>query len=88
MFDTATVTTRPLACWIAVIFPAASISAMSQPPKMSPIGLVSAGIAGVRLCCGRTGSRSSSPLAGVVLVTLWSWCNREGISPPSADPVF
>src|SRR5436305_5031072 len=48
MFETETVTTRPPACGVADIFPAESISAMIQPPKMSPLGLQSAGIASVR----------------------------------------
>src|SRR6202043_2036018 len=57
MFDTDTVTTRPPACGVADIFPAESISAMIQPPKMSPLGLQSAGIASVR--------DASSPLGSV-----------------------
>src|SRR5207237_7513274 len=48
MFETETVTTRPPARGVADIFPAESISAMIQPPKMSPRGLQSAGIARVR----------------------------------------
>ena len=48
MFETATVTTRPPAWGVADIFPAESISDMIQPPKMSPLGLLSAGIASVR----------------------------------------
>src|SRR5712691_11687876 len=47
MFDTATVTTRPPACSVAVILPPQSISDMIQPPKTCPIGLVSVGIARV-----------------------------------------
>src|SRR5580704_9306730 len=57
MFETETVTTRPPACGVADIFPAESISAMIQPPKMSPLGLQSAGIARVR--------DASSPLGSV-----------------------
>src|SRR5438105_15953213 len=57
MFDTETVTTRPPACGVADIFPAESISAMIQPPKISPRGLQSAGIARVR--------EASSPLGSV-----------------------
>jgi len=45
---TAAVTTRPSLRRVAVIAPAASISDMIQPPKMSPAGFVSAGIAKVR----------------------------------------
>src|SRR5205814_9835576 len=57
MFETETVTTRPPACGVADILPAESISAMIQPPKMSPLGLQSAGIARVR--------NASSPLGSV-----------------------
>src|SRR3954464_3147929 len=60
MPDTATVTTRPSARSVAVIFPALSISAMSQPPKMSPRGLVSAGIARVRLASPPRGAAAAS----------------------------
>src|SRR5882757_3759852 len=56
MFDTETVTTRPPACGVADIFPAQSISAMIQPPKMSPRGLQSAGIASVREASSPFGS--------------------------------
>src|SRR5262249_22766022 len=42
---TATVTTRPHARRVAIVVPARSIWQSSQPPKMSPCGLVSAGIA-------------------------------------------
>jgi hypothetical protein len=56
MFDTETVTTRPPACGVADIFPAESISAMIQPPKMSPLGLQSAGIARVREASSPRGS--------------------------------
>src|SRR3954447_25022967 len=45
MLDTATVTTVPLAIFVAVISAAASITDMIQPPKMLPIGLVCDGIA-------------------------------------------
>src|SRR3954452_13331559 len=48
MSVTAAVTTRPCAQLVAVMAPAASIWAMIQPPKMSPDGLMSAGIARVR----------------------------------------
>ena len=57
MFETETVTTSPPACGVADIFPAESISAMIQPPKISPFGLQSAGIARVR--------EASSPLGSV-----------------------
>jgi hypothetical protein len=48
MPSTATVATRPRARLIAAAPPARSICAITQPPKMSPFGLVSAGIAVVR----------------------------------------
>jgi hypothetical protein len=56
MLDTETVTTRPPACGVADILPAESISAMIQPPKMSPRGLQSAGIASVREASSPFGS--------------------------------
>jgi hypothetical protein len=56
MLETATVTTRPPACGVADIFPAESISDMIQPPKMSPLGLLSAGIASVREASSPFGS--------------------------------
>ena len=62
MLLTAAVTTRPSARRVAVIAPAASISDMIQPPKISPDGLVSAGIAKVRAASsprGRGGPRKS-----------------------------
>jgi len=46
--STATVTTRPFARSTAAIAPAISIWLITQPPKMSPAGFVSAGIARVR----------------------------------------
>src|SRR2546421_961351 len=62
MFETETVTTRPRACGVADIFPAESISAMIQPPKMSPLGLQSAGIARVREASSPLGSVEFRPL--------------------------
>jgi hypothetical protein len=44
MLLTDAVTTRPSARRVAVIAPATSINDMIQPPKISPDGLVSAGI--------------------------------------------
>src|SRR5580692_10936860 len=41
----ATVTTRPFARRVAAALPARSICDISQPPKISPCGLVSIGIA-------------------------------------------
>ena len=56
MFDTETVTTRPAACGVADIFPAASIRDMIHPPKISPLGLQSAGMAKVREASSPLGS--------------------------------
>ena len=63
MASTATVTTLPRARWNAGTAPARSIWAMSQPPKMSPFGLASAGMAMVR----SAGSRPSGGLAAASL---------------------
>jgi hypothetical protein len=82
MFDTATVTTRPFACWVAVIFPAESISAMSQPPKMSPIGLVSAGIARVRLASPPRGAAAASPGGTAGTVPCRSMATRASPAAP------
>jgi hypothetical protein len=49
MASTATVTVRPLAARMATSPAARSICAISQPPKMSPLGLASAGIAVTRI---------------------------------------
>jgi len=48
MLSMATVATRPPATSLAVTIPARSIWHSSQPPKISPMGLVSAGMATVR----------------------------------------
>jgi len=48
MPSTATVAQRPRARWVAKLPPARSICASSHPPKMSPLGLASAGIAMTR----------------------------------------
>ena len=45
-----TVATRPPAWWAAKVAPARSICDTVQPPKMSPLGLASRGIATVRRC--------------------------------------
>src|SRR5437868_15214423 len=63
MFETETVTTRPRACGVADICPAGSSSAMIQPPKMSPLGLQSAGIARVREASSPLGSVEFRPLS-------------------------
>src|SRR6478736_4371063 len=53
MPSTATVTQRPLARRAAAFPAAKSICDISQPPKMSPAGLVSDGIAIVRMTAAR-----------------------------------
>src|SRR3954454_11190996 len=60
MSVTAAVTTRSCAQRVAVIAPAASIWAMIQPPKMSPDGLMSAGIARVRAASSPLGPSTSA----------------------------
>src|SRR3954471_14397835 len=60
MSVTAAVTTRSCAQRVAVIAPAASIWAMIQPPKMSPDGLISAGIARVRAASSPLGPSTSA----------------------------
>ena len=57
---TATVATRPLARAPAVMPPATSIWDISQPPKMSPLGLVSRGMARVRMAISPRGSGGAS----------------------------
>src|SRR5207302_1103110 len=66
MLPTEAVTTRPSAHRVAVIAPAASISDMIQPPKMSPLGLVSAGIARVRAASSPRGSPAATDAAASV----------------------
>ena len=69
MSVTATVATRPCANAVAVIPPATSINDMIQPPKMSPAGLVSAGIARVRTASSPLAS-AGVPSAGAVSVDI------------------
>jgi hypothetical protein len=71
--ETAAVATRPLARVPAEMPAARSISDMIQPPKMSPAGLVSAGIATVRSASSPVGSvaafvmaRSPARISGIV----------------------
>lgn len=59
MASTATVTTRPCARSTPAMPPAWSICDITQPPKMSPLALVSAGIAMVRTVRSPRGSVSS-----------------------------
>src|SRR5580700_10557022 len=56
----ATVTTRPPARRTATVPPARSIWHSSQPPKMSPCGLVSAGMAMVRIAGSVSGGTSTA----------------------------
>src|ERR1700692_1325560 len=56
----ATVTTRPPACRTATVAPARSIWQSSQPPKISPCGLVSAGMAMVRIAGSVSGGTSTA----------------------------
>ena len=55
----ATVAVRPFARRVATVPPARSICDSSQPPKMSPCGLASAGIAMARSVGSQGGGASS-----------------------------
>jgi hypothetical protein len=57
--STAIVTTRPRAHSTPAMPPAWSMCAITQPPKMSPLALVSAGIAMVRTVSAPRGTLSS-----------------------------
>jgi hypothetical protein len=72
MLETATVTVWPPARRVAVMLAAASIEAMIQPPKMSPDGLVSAGMARCR-------AESSPRGASACIAPSWvaSWWSGE-----------
>src|SRR5262245_42665471 len=63
MASTAPVATRPPARRMAATAPARSICAISQPPKISPFGLASAGMAKVRSAGSRAGSGFTSVMA-------------------------
>ena len=69
MSVTATVATRPLAAQVALSPPATSISDMIQPPKISPAGLVSAGMASVRTDSSPLGPSGDPPGTGVPSAT-------------------
>ena len=56
MASTATVAARPRVRWLATMPPAMSICESSQPPKISPLGLVSAGMATVWMASRPLGS--------------------------------
>src|SRR3712207_5702972 len=79
MSVTATVATRPCASPPAAMPPATSISDMSQPPKTSPEGLVSAGIARVRTASTPLAS-AGGPFAGAVSVDIVR-ISLDGASP-------
>src|SRR6266478_2192377 len=63
MPSTATVAHRPRARWAARLPPARSICESSHPPKMSPLGLASAGIAMTRTSGMVEGTCEVSPRA-------------------------
>src|SRR5436309_5678789 len=63
MAVSATVTVRPLARRVATVPPARSICESSQPPKISPCGLASAGMAMARSAGSPRGSRSEVSVA-------------------------
>src|SRR5215470_3906794 len=63
---TATVAVRPLARRVATVPPARSICDRSQPPKMSPCGLASAGIAMARSAGSHCGGAPVVSLAGMI----------------------
>jgi hypothetical protein len=60
----ATVTTRPFARRVAAALPARSICDTNQPPKISPCGLVSIGIA-MAQSVGLVSGRLSDWVAGL-----------------------
>src|SRR5215831_18727880 len=61
----ATVTQRPLARRVAAVPPARSICDNSQPPKMSPCGLASAGMAMARKAGSARGGLPDGSEAGI-----------------------
>ena len=71
MLSTATVAVRVRVTSLARMEPARSICDMIQPPKMSPLKLVSAGMGMVR----RSISPCGPPFSGiVVIVAVPRWC--------------
>jgi hypothetical protein len=82
----ATVTVRPFERRVATVVPARSICDSSQPPKMSPCGLVSAGIAIARtagsICGGFAGGADvfidardcTLGTDGCNVLKVWQWC--------------
>src|SRR3954462_497636 len=77
MSVTAAVTTRSCAQRVAVIAPAASIWAMIQPPKMSPDGLMSAGIARVRAASSPRGPSTSAGGTATGATGRWAGWSAE-----------
>src|SRR5271165_1681493 len=65
MLVIATVAVRPLARRVATVPPARSICDSSQPPKMSPCGLASAGIAIARSAGSASGGGPELSLASI-----------------------
>src|SRR5271170_7168698 len=63
MLWTAMVATRPSARWPAKMPPEMSICASTHPPKISPLGLVSAGMASVRVVSSPRGFSTFSSIA-------------------------
>src|SRR6202043_2766273 len=74
MAEIGPVTPRPLARRVATVLPARSICDNSQPPKISPAGLASAGIAMARSAGSDCGGASDASLA---LIVGFSWALRS-----------
>src|ERR1700722_16599411 len=77
MAGIATVTTRPLARLVATVLPARSICDNNQPPKISPAGLASAGIAMARSAGSVFGGASVASLALIVIFSSWALHKRQ-----------
>src|SRR5580693_7736334 len=75
----ATVTTRPLARLVATVLPAISICDNNQPPKISPAGLASAGIAMARSAGSDFGGASVASLALIVEFSSWALQGRQSM---------
>src|ERR1700726_1437395 len=71
MAEIGPVTTRPLARRVATVLPARSICDNSQPPKISPCGLASAGIAMARSAGSDCGGASVASLALIGSPSRW-----------------
>src|SRR5271154_1467607 len=82
MPSTAAVTQRPFERRLATLVAAKSICHISQPPKMSPEGLVSAGMVVVRITGGMGGGVSASGVATVMVVlSMGEGLERQGQKP-------